>query len=414
MLKNEQSVEGDNNLQAGRDINQYGISYADAKEIALDIYRNELPYLTKLASDKACERVEPVLNEILVQIHQKKPEAINEFAEPEVQYMLGSAMKTASSTEDHVVHDTLVQLAVDHVLSKGKSYERIVDEQAIEVLQKMNREILTNLQQISFWNGTFPFVNSDNILTYPLKPFLFEKKEILLINKCIEEKALDTNMLTDSEVQHDNFDGSGELDGSNPQIDNLKLFDHESVLNRRLTVYDIRDNPMGEKFFPASTQIVISKIHEVYGMFFHLGAKEANQLVDFAFLNKDIGDKVKNKLKSLIMDIIDPSAEVKEVVFPFLCAYSWRHYLIGASYGIYANEHLTMDRKRYFKKIEQLIDTIFYNEDAILELYNRPDKNKRWPCNCDIFKYDLTQIGRQIVKYLPDLLESLPCEDTIG
>ena len=32
-LKSEQSVEGDNNLQAGRDINQYGISYADAKEI---------------------------------------------------------------------------------------------------------------------------------------------------------------------------------------------------------------------------------------------------------------------------------------------------------------------------------------------------------------------------------------------
>ena len=96
-LKSEQSVEGDNNLQAGRDINQYGISYADAKEIAMDIYRNELPYLTKLASDKAWERVEPVLNEILAQIHQKKPEAINEFAEPEVQYMLGSAMKTASS-----------------------------------------------------------------------------------------------------------------------------------------------------------------------------------------------------------------------------------------------------------------------------------------------------------------------------
>lgn len=138
MLKSDQSIDGNNNNQAGRDINQYGISYADAKEIALDIYRNELPYLTKLAADEAWKRVEPVLNEILAQIHQKKPEAINAFAEPEVQYMLGSTMKTASSTDDSVVHDTLVQLAVDHVLSEGRSYERIIDEQAIETLQKMN------------------------------------------------------------------------------------------------------------------------------------------------------------------------------------------------------------------------------------------------------------------------------------
>lgn len=169
MLKSEQSVEGNHNIQAGRDINQYGISYADAKEIALDIYRNELPYLTKLASDKAWERVEPVLNEILAQIHQKKPEAINEFAEPEVQYMLGSAMKTASSTEDSVVHDTLVQLAVDHVLSEGRSYERIVDQQAIEVLQKMNRDILKSLQELAFWNTKCEFVNQSNILDFLYK-----------------------------------------------------------------------------------------------------------------------------------------------------------------------------------------------------------------------------------------------------
>ena len=176
MLKSEQSVEGNNNLQAGRDINQYGISYADAKEIALDIYRNELPYLTKLASDKAWERVEPVLNEILAQIHQKKPEAINEFAEPEVQYMLGSAMKTASSTDDSVVHDTLVQLAVEHVLSEERSYDRIVDGQAIEVLQKMNRDVLRSLQELAFWNMDCRFISEKNIreyLTYGQYPYKY-------------------------------------------------------------------------------------------------------------------------------------------------------------------------------------------------------------------------------------------------
>ena len=67
-----------------------------------------------------------------------------------MQYMLGSAMKTASSTDDSVVHDTLVQLAVEHVLSEERSYDRIVDGQAIEVLQKNNRDVLSELTRISF------------------------------------------------------------------------------------------------------------------------------------------------------------------------------------------------------------------------------------------------------------------------
>lgn len=105
-----------------------------------------------------------MLNKIWAQIHQKKPEAINEFAEPEVQYMLGNAMKTAGSTDDSVIHDVLVQLAVDHVLSEKRSHDRIINEQVIDTLQKMNGEMLICLQKIAFWQRLYAFINPSNVI----------------------------------------------------------------------------------------------------------------------------------------------------------------------------------------------------------------------------------------------------------
>lgn len=170
MLKSDQTLEGNNSNQAGRDMhiinNYYDLDIEKAEKIIEEIFQKRLPYFTEIAEQTARERVKPVAEKIIWKILQQKPEAINEFAEPEVQYMLSSAMKTASSTDDDVVCDVLVQLAVDHVLSEERSYERIVDEQAIEMLQKMNREILQSLQELAFWTIKCNFITEKNIKIY--------------------------------------------------------------------------------------------------------------------------------------------------------------------------------------------------------------------------------------------------------
>jgi len=173
MMKSDQTLEGDNSNQAGRDIhvinNDYAPDIERAEKILEEIFQKKLPYFTEIAEQTARERVKPVAEEMVRKILQQKPEAINAFAEPAVQYMLGSTMKTASSTDDSVIRDTLIQLAVDHVLSEERSYDRIVDEQAIDVPQKMNRDILKSLQELAFWNTKCAFVTKDNIINFLTK-----------------------------------------------------------------------------------------------------------------------------------------------------------------------------------------------------------------------------------------------------
>ena len=348
-LKSEQSVEGDNNLQAGRDINQYGISYADAKEIAMDIYRNELPYLTKLASDKAWERVEPVLNEILAQIHQKKPEAINEFAEPEVQYMLGSAMKTASSTDDSVVHDTLVQLAVDHVFSKGRSYDRIIAEQPMEILQKMNRDILKSLQELAFWNVKCSFVADYNII----------------------------NLLTKGIYS---FDYGTYLES----IGCAKL-NSKNIVERKanLSSSDVKLRYL---------QVQSKQMYKIYGIYFHVDISKIEALSVELFRKKISKEDFSWIIKSI------ENQKISLQMFTSSMPYTW---IAEVAYKLLCLE--VIDEKELSNALDISIPKMFYSREDILALITK--KQHQYAVNPYIFDYDLTPVGYKIQECLPPMIE---------
>lgn len=357
MLKSEQSVEGNNNLQAGRDINQYGISYADAKEIALDIYRNQLPYMTKLASDKAWKRVEPVLNEILAQIHQKKPEAINEFAEPEVQYMLGSAMKTASSTDDHVVHDTLVRLAVDHVLSEERSYDRIVDEQAIEALQKMNQKILKSLQELAFWNHLFTAVDEENIIEYLSKDYGFAYSEHLELSGCIV-KTKSTDL-------------------------------------ERLARFSFATMSIDKKF---------DLIRKKYGFFFHSNKTDIKK-----YAKRYINERFQNDICELVISKINQYPKVlqnknlmcvpePDILYFDIDSDYWDLSIVNALESAFSGQ---LKKER----IQKFVSKIFFSRKQIEESIIKTNKQiENTIINDFIFCYNITKLGRCIAKHLPNLL----------
>lgn len=342
MLKREQSIEGNNNLQAGRDINLYGNSYTDVKEIALDIFRSQLPYLTQKASDKAWERVEPVLNEILVQIHQKKPEAINEFAEPEVQYMLGNAMKTAGSTDDDVVCDVLVQLAVDHVLSEGKSYERIVDEQAIEMLQKINRGILKSLQEAAIWTQNYScrWINANSIIQCLRKCCYFSYEDYLEFIGCI--------------VKKDNLD--------------LRTLFEQNFLN-----------------------FYCSKVRELYGYFFHGSSSEIKKIVEKHFGSIDSCEVIDKIYNFIYPDRYFP--ENKKTYYPFFSDDCWEDAIMRElPYHFFHREDIV-----------SFISEAFYSENQIFELISNVASFPPY-FNKEVFKYSLTPIGRRLAQSFSALL----------
>lgn len=354
MLKNEQSVDGDNNNQAGRDIhvtnNYYDLATEEAEKICEEIFQKRLPYFTEVAEQTARKRIKPVAEKIILEILQQKPEAINEFAEPEVQYMLGSTMKTASSTDDSVIHDTLVQLAVNHVLSKKRSYDRIIDEQAIDVLQKMNRDILKSLQELAFWNVKCSFVADYNIVNFLTKGIY----------------AFDYGTYLESI-------GCAKLNSKN--IVDKKTDSSSSDVNLRYL------------------QIQSKQIHKIYGMYFHVDISEIETLSAKLFKKKISKEDFSWIIKSI------ENQKINLQTFTSLAPYTWT---AEVAYKLLGLE--VIDQKELSNALDISIPQMFYSREDILTLITK--KQRRYNVNPYIFDYDLTPVGYKIQECLPCLLRT--------
>lgn len=322
--------------------NYYDLDIEKAEKIIEEIFQKRLPYFTEIAEQTARERVKPVAEKIIWKILQQKPEAINEFAEPEVQYMLSSAMKTASSTDDDVVCDVLVQLAVDHVLSEGKSYERIVDEQAIEMLQKINRGILKSLQEAAIWTQNYScrWINANSIIQCLRKCCYFSYEDYLEFIGCI--------------VKKDNLD--------------LRTLFEQNFLN-----------------------FYCSKVRELYGYFFHGSSSEIKKIVEKHFGSIDsceVIDKINN---FIYPDRYFP--ENKKTYYPFFSDDCWEDAIMRElPYHFFHREDIV-----------SFISEAFYSENQIFELISNVASFPPY-FNKEVFKYSLTPIGRRLAQSFSALL----------
>lgn len=92
-MKYEQS-NGDNSInQQAKEINNYGISYQDAKDIALDIFKNNFLKLSEEANELIMSRVNKLLDDFLVQLRKDNGKGVLESKNPDFQYVLYEASK---------------------------------------------------------------------------------------------------------------------------------------------------------------------------------------------------------------------------------------------------------------------------------------------------------------------------------
>jgi len=86
---------GDNstNLQGKEIVINQGISYSDAKEIALDVFKGNFLQLKEEAAIIAQNRAEEITEDFLNHLNDRNPEAIKEFEQPAMQDALFTAQK---------------------------------------------------------------------------------------------------------------------------------------------------------------------------------------------------------------------------------------------------------------------------------------------------------------------------------
>lgn len=156
-MKDQNQIAGDNatNIQAGGavTINQ-GLSYADARQIALDVFTGNFMQLAGEAADIARRRAEEITEEFLRKLQNQNPNGITQSKEPDFQHALFTIQKEYARCNDMELGNLLVDLLVDRTKHPSRSILQIVLNESLSVAPKLTADQLAALSIVFYFRYT--------------------------------------------------------------------------------------------------------------------------------------------------------------------------------------------------------------------------------------------------------------------
>lgn len=144
----QEGGENSTNLQGGTIIVNQGITYQDAKNIAIDVFKSNYLELSEKAAITAGQRVEELVDDFLTKMHERKPEAINSIEDPGMQHAIFTAQKEYAKTGDKDLSDMLVDILVDRASQQERNLMQIVLDESLVIVPKLTNNQLDTLTLI--------------------------------------------------------------------------------------------------------------------------------------------------------------------------------------------------------------------------------------------------------------------------
>lgn len=124
------------NLQAGGNI-VVGVTYDDARQIALDVYKANAVELAAAAKQAAIARAEELTDRFLTELKDKNASAVSQAARPDFQIALLEAQKAYARTGDKDLATVLVDLLVNRTKQEPRSLRDIVLAESLHVVPRL-------------------------------------------------------------------------------------------------------------------------------------------------------------------------------------------------------------------------------------------------------------------------------------
>lgn len=138
--KNEiSSGDGSTNIQA-RHVTvdqQTGISYTEARQIALDVFKANFYELSEVAKHVAIERAEQLVDVFLSKLEKEVPDKIEKIQFPDVQYSLINAQMIYARKSETLTLELLSNLLKERFRTVEDSLKAIVINETIDVMSKL-------------------------------------------------------------------------------------------------------------------------------------------------------------------------------------------------------------------------------------------------------------------------------------
>jgi hypothetical protein len=177
-VQNQQGGNNSTNVQGGSvEIHQYGLSYSDVKDIALDVYKANYIQLKEDAAELAKNRAEELTDNFLTTLFKENPEAISGMRLPGMQIALFEAQKQYAKNGDKELEALLVNILVERASSPERSINQIVLDESLSIASKLTVEqmdalTLNFILSKTINNGLTSLTNLNDYIINGLIPFL--------------------------------------------------------------------------------------------------------------------------------------------------------------------------------------------------------------------------------------------------
>lgn len=172
--------------QAWRDIINVGISYTEAKEIALSTFKENMPVLVSQAQRITNERVEEITESIMQKLEEVNSQDVQEsLSTPGMQYAIYTAQKEYAKTWDRELSEVIQDILVERAKNKNRNMLQIVHDESLEVVSKLTAEQFDILSLIFLiW-----YTKKSNIINIPSLTSYLNTDILPFINSISEEDS---------------------------------------------------------------------------------------------------------------------------------------------------------------------------------------------------------------------------------
>ncbi|MGG0052085.1 LPO_1073/Vpar_1526 family protein [Bacillus atrophaeus] len=167
-----------------------GITLADAKEIANDVFEKNMYKLTSIAETTAKERADFLVSKMLSKIDQEaeKEKLIGKFSDPDIQYILYTSQKSFARNGDQDLGEVLSNLFIERLKSGEDDFKKLIMNEAIEIVPRLTNkqiEVLTlNYTMIQMKiNGISSLEDYRKMFYKIINPFI--PSELPAANDCV-------------------------------------------------------------------------------------------------------------------------------------------------------------------------------------------------------------------------------------
>lgn len=157
--QSQQVSGGSSAIQAGNNVSitNHGLSYEDARTVALDVVKASLSELAGIARETATRRAEEITEEFLINLQKEYPEGLNKANDPDFQFALLTVQREFARTGDKNLGDLLVDLLVDRSKTEQRDIMQIVLNESLGTAPKLTNSQLAAVAVVFLFRHTQNF-----------------------------------------------------------------------------------------------------------------------------------------------------------------------------------------------------------------------------------------------------------------